>query len=176
MPPWAQATAVRREHIERVAELVNNWADEMRTPAAERERWLRAVSLHDALKDAPDAELRELTDDTWDVGELRHGPAAAVMAERNGERDRDVLDAVRYHSVGFRPWGSVGKLLYLADALEPGRSHSGDREAKLATQVPHDVDGVLRILVSQRLSYIALTGLRLLPETVDFWNRLVCGA
>ena len=37
--------------------------------------------------------------------ELRHGPASAARAAAEGETDRGVLDAVRYHSVGL---GGVG--------------------------------------------------------------------
>ncbi len=174
LPPWAQVSPDRRAHIERVANLVDTWAKEIRPPASVRDRWLRAVNLHDALKDAPNPELQELSDDPWGIPELRHGPAAAVMAARHGERDRGVLDAVRFHSVGFPDWDSVGKILYLADGLEPGRTHSGPAETELALRVPHDVNGVLRIVVAKRLQYMAQSGMRLLPETVDFWNSLVC--
>src|SRR5438034_2438117 len=88
LPPWAVVTPERRAHIERVAALLTEWAGAMRVPAAERGRWLRAAWLHDALRDAPAAN------------ELEHGPRAADRAARDGEADRGVLDAVRYHSVG----------------------------------------------------------------------------
>ena len=51
-PAWAVVSAERLAHIERVAELVLDWAEEMGVPDSERNRWLRAVWLHDALRDA----------------------------------------------------------------------------------------------------------------------------
>lgn len=176
LPPWAEMTPARQQHVERVAILVDRWAADMNTPPKERDRWLRAVSLHDALKDASDATLTVLSDDTWGIQELRHGPAAAVMAEREGESDRGVLDAVRFHSVGFRHWDAVGRMLYLGDALEPGRSHHVDAHAALAARVPADPLAVLRRVAEARLQYIVHAGMKLLPETVDFWNGLTCDA
>ena len=37
-----------------VAALVDAWAHAMSVPEPERHRWLRAVWLHDALRDGPD--------------------------------------------------------------------------------------------------------------------------
>src|SRR5919197_417291 len=119
LPPWATVTPERRAHVERVAALVSTWAAALRVPDAERARWLRAAWLHDALRDAPA------------VDELAHGPMAADRAAQDGERDRGVLDAVRYHSLGYAEWDDVGKMLYLADYLEPGRPFDRERRGEL---------------------------------------------
>ena len=57
LPAWAVASSERVAHIERVARLAASWADRMGVAVAERGRWLRAVWLHDALRDAPVEEL-----------------------------------------------------------------------------------------------------------------------
>src|SRR5438132_5897182 len=124
LPAWAIVTPERRAHIERVVALLATWAVPRRTAEAERARWLRAGWLHDALRDAPAAN------------ELAHGPMAAERAAREGETDRGVLDAVRYHSIGYASWENVGKMLYLADYLEPGRPFDQPRRAALAARVP----------------------------------------
>ena len=116
LPSWAVVTPARRAHIERVAALIDEWATVLEVSPVERARWLRAAWLHDALRDAPSA------------GELEHGPRCAERLVLEGERDQGVLDAVRFHSVGYAGWDDVGRMLYLADHLEPGRSH--DREAR----------------------------------------------
>src|SRR5213592_2213639 len=135
LPPWAVVTRERRAHIERVAALLAEWAGTMRVPEAERGRWLRAAWLHDALRDAPAAN------------ELEHGPRAADRAALDGEPDRGVLDAVRYHSVGYAGWDEVGRMLFLADFLEPGRRSRRKQRAKLAKRVPQDRDHVLQEIV-----------------------------
>jgi hypothetical protein len=80
LPDWAVVSPARREHIARVAELAGRWALEMGVPESERNRWLRAVWLHDALRDAPEAELVRWAADAPAALELRHGPASAAHA------------------------------------------------------------------------------------------------
>ena len=161
LPSWTVVTPERRAHIERVAALLSAWAAALRVPDAERARWLRAAWLHDALRDAPAAN------------ELAHGPMAAERAALEGEDDRGVLDAIRYHSIGFAHWDDVGKMLYLADYLEPGRPFDRELRAALAARVPAERDMVLRDVAARRIAR-TLEGRWPLPrETVDFWNALV---
>lgn len=160
LPPWAQVSAERRAHIERVAGVVGTWADAMGVAATERARWLKAAYLHDALRDAP------LPDP------LAHGPAAALRAAREGETDQGVLDAVRYHTVGYAGWDDVGRVLYLADFLEPGRRFAADARRALALRVPHERDAVLKEVVRWRIEWVLRCGWPLAPETVALWNAL----
>ena len=161
LPPWAVVTPERRAHIERVVGLLDAWAAARRAPAAERARWLRAGWLHDALRDAPAAN------------ELAHGPMAAERAARAGETDRGVLDAVRYHSLGYAGWDDVGKMLYLADYLEPGRAFDREVRASLAARVPQDRDTALQQVAARRIARVIEGRWPLVRETVDFWNSLV---
>src|SRR5437773_1096010 len=96
LPAWAMVSPARLQHIQRVAELVSRWADGIGVPDPERHRWLKAVWLHDALRDAPEAELIRWAPSTPGPVELRNGPASAARAKSEGENDRGVLDAVRY--------------------------------------------------------------------------------
>ena len=171
-PDWAQISAERRAHVERVAALVDSWARALKTPANEQERWLRAVYLHDALRDAPQTFLESLTDSRWHSVALLHGPAAAEYAARRGERDRGVLDAVRFHSVGYAGWDHVGKMLYLADYLEPGRNFRMKEREGLANRVPQEGRVVLKEVAAERLRWLITSGWTLPSETVEFWNAL----
>lgn len=148
----------------------------MRLPAAEHARWLRAAWLHDALRDAPPEELA-----TWAPGiagpvELLHGPAGAARAEAEGENDRGVLDAVRYHSIGFAEWDMPGRALYCADFLEPGRSFDRVGRAALATRFPADPRGVLYEVARRRLAYSIEFGWMIPEPTFRFWNSLAVPA
>jgi protein-S-isoprenylcysteine O-methyltransferase Ste14/HD superfamily phosphohydrolase YqeK len=160
LPGWAEVGRRRREHIERVVALLEEWAVAMDVPDRERDRWLKAAWLHDALRDA------HLDDGT------AHGPAAADRAARDGESDRGVLDAVRYHSSGYAGWDDVGKMLYLADYLEPGRKRNGKERATLAARVPRQRDRVLRKIVAYEIRWRVRAGRPVDPLTVAFWNAL----
>jgi HD superfamily phosphohydrolase YqeK len=160
LPTWAQAGRKRRAHIRRMAALLEEWADEMGTSKAERSRWLKACWLHDALRDA-DLPMGK-----------SHGAAAADRAARYGETDGGVLSAVRHHSVGHASWDDVGKMLYLADFLEPGRKSRRKQRAAMARRVPLDRDGVLREILAQHMRSRVRKGRRIDPRTVEFWNSL----
>jgi len=161
LPSWAVVTPERRAHIERVAALVDAWATELRVPATEADRWRRAAWLHDALRDAPSAS------------ELDHGPLCADRLTREGERDQGLLDAIRYHSVGFAGWDGVGRILYMADYLEPGRTFDVGERSELRARMPLEKDTVLIDVARSRIKWIVRSGWSLPPETVAFWNSLV---
>ncbi len=161
LPQWAQASPERRAHIERVVALLKSWADAMHVDPREQGRWLRAGWLHDALRDAPFPDP------------LAHGPAAADRAAADGERDRGVLDAVRFHTIGSPDWDDVGRMLYLADFLEPGRDGIAPDRADLVRRVPIERDAVLREVARRRIEWMVRSGWPLPAATVAFWNQLV---
>lgn len=173
LPVWAVVSNERLDHIARVAELIAHWAEALGVPDSERNRWLRAVWLHDALRDADPGELEQWAASTPGSPELRHGPASAARAKAEGELDRGVLDAVRYHSVGLAEWDMVGRMLYCADYLEPGRPFDREHRAELAERLPRDPGGVLREVAQARITHLLRSGWPLLEPTVRFWNSLV---
>lgn len=176
LPAWAVVEPRRREHIARVAALLAHWADAGRVAGAERARWRRAALLHDALRDAgPEVLARYTPQDSWSLS-LWHGPAAAAAAARYGETDAGVLDAVRYHSLGYAGWDEVGRMLYLADFLEPGRSHERAALDALAARVPGEAAAVLREVAAMRLGWLLRKGKPIGGTTWEFWNSLVAGA
>ncbi|MEO5826476.1 MAG: HD domain-containing protein [Gemmatimonadales bacterium] len=168
LPPWAIVSPRRQEHVGRVAALVTAWTVAMRLPIEESHRWLRAVWLHDALRDAPEDEMRRWAPNVEGPVELRHGPAAAARAELEGECDDDVLSAVRWHSVGWNGWAQTGRTLYCADFLEPGRDFDRDERGALAARFPDDPAGVLRDVVRRRFAYADLQGWSHPPESLAF--------
>lgn len=87
--------------------------------------------------------------------------------------DRGVLDAVRYHSLGLAEWDMVGRVLYAADFLEPGRPFEREARAELARRFPTDSTAVLREIARRRLANIVASGWPLPEPTVRFWNSLV---
>lgn len=176
LPKWAVVKPKRLEHIRRVAALLEQWGAAMSLPAAERERWRRAAWLHDALRDAPLADLQALVPGcAWDE-ELLHGPAAANKAEGlvhlKEWHDPDVLMAVRWHSVGCAGWRMTGKALYCADFLDPERKFDRKERAELAERFPTAPDEVFRDVVRRRVEWTERSGWPLLEPTVELWRSL----
>lgn len=173
LPPWACVSEKRIAHIQRVTNLLDAWSVRLELDADAARAWHDAGRLHDALRDAPESELRRLAGDPPGYAvEMLHGPAAATRLEADGETRAELLLAVRHHTVGSRAWGTLGRALYMADYLEPGRKFSRADRAYLASQVPNDFDATFRQVVRARLEWSLREGMRLYETTVELWNQV----
>ena len=172
LPAWAQVSERRRAHIERVTHLLDRWSEALNLTPADQQLWHDAGRYHDALRDASLEQLRQAVGDPSLPDTVLHGPAAAAQLERDGETRRELLDAVRWHTLGNPAWGRVGRALFMADYLEPGRPFSQQDRAFLASHVPVDFDGVFRQVVRTRIEWTLREGKSIFPETVALWNRV----
>jgi HD superfamily phosphohydrolase YqeK len=172
LPGWAVVSPRRREHIARVTALLDQWAGIMAISAGERAAWHDAGRWHDALRDAEEPLLREWSRDDRAPVAILHGPAAAARLESLGESRRDVLEAIRWHTLGTPDWSRTGQALFMADFLEPGRKFMTSERAWLAQMVPGDFTGVFRQVVKARLEWSLREGKGLHPETIAMWNAV----
>lgn len=172
LPAWACVGERRSAHIARVVALLESWSAAMGLDPAEHRAWHDAGLWHDALRDADESALRVATGDAVSPVGLLHGPAAARQLEHEGERRPEVIEAVRWHTVGSPAWGRVGKALYMADFLEPGRSFMQADRAFLAARVPDAFEAVFRQVVRLRLEWALREGKGLHAETVAVWNSV----
>jgi HD superfamily phosphohydrolase YqeK len=172
LPAWAEVSDARREHIARVTGLLEAWARALRVPPDEAAAWRDAGRWHDALRDASEATLRALAADATSPAKTLHGAAAAERLAQGGERRADVLEAIRYHTIGHPGWARVGRALYMADFLEPGRRFARADRAFLAALVPHDFDGVFRQVVRSRIEWALREGHAVFEPTIALWNSL----
>lgn len=173
LPAWAQAGPRRREHMGRVSALLGEWADAAGLGPADRARWVAAGWLHDALREADPAQLSAEVPERFRSlpGPVLHGPAVAERLA--GEVDPELCDAMRYHTLGWAGFGSLGKALYLADFLEPGRDFEKEWRASLAARMPAEMDEVLVEVLGARIRNLVERRRPVSPETVAFWSALV---
>ena len=172
LPAWAKVTEKRRGHIVRVTAQLMQWAQALRLDEDQTARWRDAGLLHDALRDADEAELRTLAGKPNALAEMLHGPAAAELLRREGEKREDVLQAIAYHTVGHASFERTGRALYMADFLEPGRTFAEGDRAYLRRHLPHDFEGTFRQVVRMRIEWTLREGKALFPETVEMWNAV----
>lgn len=172
LPDWAVVGEKRKAHISRVVALLEQWGAAIRLSPEEAQSWRDAGIWHDALRDAEEAALRVMTGDYVRPFGMLHGPAAAMRLELDGERREDVLEAIRWHTVGSATWTRTGRALYMADFLEPGRSFMQADRAFLADRVPEAFDAVFRQVVRLRLEWALREGKGLASETVTLWNAV----
>ena len=99
--------------------------------------------LHDAMRSYSDEQLLELAgeyglavdDYTKRNPSLLHGPVSAAWAQRElGITDEEVLQAIRAHTIGDASMDKLTSILYLSDAMEPGRKYEGVEELRALSQ------------------------------------------
>lgn len=55
---------------------------------------------------------------------LCHAPLAAKIAQKiYMVKDKDILNAIRYHTLGRKNMSLLEKIIYIADHMEPARNH-----------------------------------------------------
>jgi 2-amino-4-hydroxy-6-hydroxymethyldihydropteridine diphosphokinase len=174
LPHWTEARPKRRAHMSRVAGLLGEWAALLQLPPHEHARWTATGWLHDTLRDAAPETLRNQLDEP-----LRslppfflHGPAAAARLEREGVHDADLLDAIRFHTLGSPGLARLGRALITADFLEPGRPQLPVWRAALRARMPGALEQVFREVVARRLHVTLERGRPLRHEFVAMWNDL----
>lgn len=174
LPEWARVCPERQAHIARVSALMERWACALGLPEEERRRWCAAAWLHDALRGADPDELRDQVPPECRTlpGPLLHGPAAAARLRAEGVVDESLLNAVAYHTLGHPALDEVGRALYLADFLEPGRTFLPVWRASLRARMPGAAPAVLRDVAAARLRHLLERGHPIRPETLAFWNTL----
>lgn len=87
--------------------------------------------LHDYCKEWPKKELvkvaveQQLLTSRQDLlmPQILHGPVAAYVLNEEGlVEDIDILQAIRYHTVGHPDMDDLTKIIFIADYIEPGRT------------------------------------------------------
>jgi predicted HD superfamily hydrolase involved in NAD metabolism len=172
LPSWSQVSPHRFAHMRRVSVLLGDWADRLELSSADRMRWRAAGYLHDALRETAPDELRSLVPDPMKdlAGKLLHGPAAAERLRAEGVDDDDFLRAVAYHTIGHPDLDALGRALFIADYIEPGRRYDPEGLAVLRARMPAARDTVLRDVLRARLDRLLREGRPMRAETVAFWN------
>jgi len=173
LPEWSHPSAPRRTHIERVAALLDEWAVALDLADIDRKRWRAAGMLHDALREVAPDELRPMVEEEElrDVaGKLLHGPAAAARLRSDGVHDEPLLRAITYHTIGHPQLDELGRALFIADFIEPGRLHDAAHLAVLRARMPHARTDVLRDVLRARIGRLLHDNRPIRAETAAFWN------
>lgn len=104
--------------------------------------------------------------------ELLHGFVGAEMVkERFDLDDEDLLNAIRYHTIGRAGMSLLEKVIYLADAIEPGRDYPGLEGLRQLCY--ENLDEALLASVTSTLSYVLRSGSMLHPNSVALYNELM---
>ena len=120
----------RYEHSCRVAAFAEDIARRYGCSYRQQRLCYLAGIAHDMCKEKPDSFLlrtvrtdgQRISPEEAANGELLHGRAAAVLLRENyGIHQKLLLNAVRFHTSASVKFDTVGKIIFIADKIEPGR-------------------------------------------------------
>ncbi|HTU82676.1 MAG TPA: bis(5'-nucleosyl)-tetraphosphatase (symmetrical) YqeK [Candidatus Acidoferrales bacterium] len=96
---------------------------------------------------------------------LLHAPlSAAIAREAFGVHDPEVLSAIEKHTAASTDMSPLDCAVYLADSLEPGRTHP--ERAGQWELAQRSLDGAMRAVLRSSFAYLAHKGIEPAPQTV----------
>jgi len=102
---------------------------------------------------------------------LIHAYASAYLARTEfGVADKEVLSAIRRHTLGDKRLSLLDKILYVADATSIDRTHAS--AARTRALAYNDLDLALKNCVAEKLIHAVSRHAWLHPLTIHLWNSL----
>lgn len=174
-----EALSPRRfRHVEGVVQTAERLA---RIHGADPAKARLAAWIHDFCREWPQEQLIRMAkeynveDIYFEVTELLHGHIAAALAPREfGIADEEVLNASRYHTSGRKNMSLLEKVVFLADAIEPGRDYPAVEELRRVAE--EDLDAALALSLDNTIEYLLKRREPIFPLTVvarnEIWRTL----
>lgn len=147
---------------------------------ADREKVAIAALLHDYAKNLSDSELlEEAQKNDLDIDEvfefdpsLLHSPVGAALIRKElAITDSDILEAVAYHTTGKVGMGIVAKIVFLSDAIEPGRTYHGVEEIRSLAK--KDLDSAMICSLNNTIKFVIDENKAMHPDSVKTRNWLL---
>lgn len=161
---------------------VEEKAVELGKKYGEDENKLRvAAILHDVAKNMRIDELEricrekfstELTEKDLEIKEILHGFVGTIIAEEEfGIQDKDILDAIKYHTIGKKDLNRFGRIIYIADAIEKNRDYPGVEE--LRKIVDKNLDYGIIEEIDRKVKYLEKNNGKIHRNTLEMRDELL---
>lgn len=138
--------------------------------------------LHDYAKEMSKASLvRTASEGNLDPSQrlqlhpqLLHGPVAAHLLRTKGFiRDVEILDAIAQHTVGQANMTALGKIIYVADYIEPSRSFRDEEWHAIQTARSIGLNALTLYVATQTLQYLLKKQVYIHPNALALYNTLI---
>ncbi|WP_320164653.1 bis(5'-nucleosyl)-tetraphosphatase (symmetrical) YqeK [uncultured Trichococcus sp.] len=166
----------RFQHVQRVEACSIELAEKYGAPV---EACSLAALLHDFAKEHDPKSMKAIIlsqgldrEMTGYGSEIMHGPVGAYYAETVfGITDEAILDAIRQHTIGGETMTLIGKVLFVADYIESGRSFKGVDEARRLAAISLDEAAYFKI--KKTIIHLVKKELPIYPGTIYVYNSWV---
>ena len=171
-------TESRYAHSVRVAEYARHLAKEYKKEGVSPALAFFTGLAHDLCKKCSDEELVKLVEadglgiDNVEKTRLNllHGRAAAIVLQKKfGINDESVLKAAAFHTFGYEGIDALGKIIYIADKIEPGRPDTENFRDMVKSS---SLNELMLAVLDWNLAYIKKKGASVHPETKKMYEQI----
>ncbi len=101
--------------------------------------------------------------------DLSHSKLAAAYAEKDLQiKDRDILNAISFHTTGRAGMSRLEKIIYLSDAIEPNRTYEEVDKIRHMSKI--DLDKAVLMTLEGSIAMLSKQGKYIDPDTIDAIN------
>lgn len=148
---------------------------------ADIEKCKVAALLHDICKEM-DMEyiknicennfMNELSEEDLENNEILHGFVGSYYVKTElGINDKEILNAIKYHTIGAKNMTLVEKIVYIADAIEYGRNYPSVVEIREETF--KNLDRGILMEIEHKEKYLKSIGKKSHPNTDKFKKEIL---
>ena len=140
-----------------------------------------AALLHDICKEmnmeyikniCKNKFINELSEEDLENNEILHGFAGAYYVKNElGINDKEILNAIKYHTVGAKDMTLLEKIVYIADAIEYGRNYPSVVEIREETF--KNLDKGILMEIEHKEEYLESIGKKSHPNTYKFKKEIL---
>ena len=148
---------------------------------ADIEKCKVAALLHDICKEmnmeyikniCKNNFMNELSEEDLENNEILHGFAGSYYVKTElGINDKEILNAIKYHTIGAKNMTLVEKIVYIADAIEYGRNYPSVVEIREETF--KNLDKGILMEIEHKEKYLESIGKKSHPNTYKFKKEIL---
>ena len=148
---------------------------------ADIEKCKVAALLHDICKEmnmeyikniCKNNFMNELSEEDLENNEILHGFAGSYYVKIElGINDKEILSAIKYHTVGGKNMTLVEKIVYIADAIEYGRNYPS--VAEIREETFKNLDKGILMEIEHKERYLKSVGKKSHSNTDEFKKQIL---
>ena len=148
---------------------------------ADIEKCKVAALLHDICKEmnmeyikniCKNNFMNELSEEDLENNEILHGFAGSYYVKTElGINDKEILNAIKYHTIGAKNMTLVEKIVYIADAIEYGRNYPSVVEIREETF--KNLDKAILMEIEHKEEYLESIGKKSHPNTDELKKEIL---
>lgn len=150
---------------------------------ADEKKAYTAGLLHDIMKDTPKEVQLDMLENKYGQNlsgvekanhKLYHAMSGALFIERElNVTDREIIDAVRYHTTARKNMSILEKVLYIADYISDDRDYNGVERMREKAEI--SLECAMREGLQFSIIELAEKEKAIHPDSLDAYNEIIIG-